>query len=439
MSSPAAGYAIIRLITEGKDTRMNRHLLHIQPIKNLCRRSWCRVHRPNCLHKRLLVVVLLLIGMVQAACGRAAPAAPAPVARATADSLPADSSSATPTAVSPVSPADIDALFADIAADEPGAALVVLQGRDIIYAQGYGVTDLTTGQPITPDTVFHIGSSGKQFTGLAIMLLAEANLLDYDDPITDYLPELETLEDIPTIRQLLHHTAGIPDYYDDLLDNYDMPDNDVALEWLEYEGVIEFTPGSQFAYSNAGYEVLGTLVERISEQRFGDFLHIQIFEPLAMERSFSLPNLQRLDDPLRARGYEVDDSGAFTLYDSDPLDGLVGSGSVYASAHDLGRYMTALLAGELVSTATLEEGLQPAILNDGTVSHYGFGWDVMEADLGPTIGHSGAWQGFLSYIVHFQEADLTVIVLTNRTDRYPEDDAFEIAALYLSDRATLSR
>lgn len=384
---------------------------------------------------RHIGVSLLLIGIMLAACGGAALA---PAGRDTAEALlPAtDHASATLTTVSS---ADIDALFADIAADEPGAALVVLQGGHVIYAQGYGVTNLTTEQPITPDTVFHIGSSGKQFTGLAIMLLAEANQLDYDDLITVYLPELADMEEIPTIRQLLHHTAGIPDYYEYLLDDYDMPDNDDALEWLEYKGGVEFTPGSQVVYSNAGYEVLGTLIERITEQRFADFLHAEVFEPLAMEHSFSLPNPQRLDDPLRARGYAVDASGAFILYDSDPLDGLVGSGSVYASAHDLGRYMTALLAGELVSTATLAEGLRPATLNDGTVSYYGFGWDVVPTELGATIGHSGAWQGFLSSIAHFQEADLTVIVLTNRTDRYPEDDAFEIAALYLSDSPTPSR
>lgn len=235
------------------------------------------------------------------------------------------------------------------------------------------------------------------------------------------------------------HTAGIPDYDGDLLDEYDMPDNEDALAWLAYEGVVEFTPGSQFAYSNAGYEVLGALVERISDQRFADFLHTEVFEPLAMDHSFSLPNPQRLSDPQRARGYAVDASGTFTLDDSDPLDGLVGSGSVYASAHDLGRYMDALLANELVSAATLEAGLRPAILNDDTVSPYGFGWDVRTTDLGPTIGHSGAWQGFLSHIAHFQDADLTVIVLTNRTDRDPEDDAFEIATRYLADSPTTPR
>jgi len=415
---------------------MSRLLLRMQALERACRRARCRVHGSDCSPRRLLVVVLLLLGMGLAACGSAAPAA-----RDTADARfsAADRSSATPPAVAAVAPADIDALFADIAADEPGVALVVMHDGAVIYEQGYGVTALTTGQPMTSETSFHIGSSGKQFTGLAVMLLAEADQLAYDDPITDYLPELETLEEVPTIRQVLQHTAGIPDYDEDLLDEYDMPDNEDALAWLAYEGAVEFTPGSQFAYSNAGYEVLGTLVERISDQRFADFLHTEVFEPLAMDHSFSLPNPQRLSDPQRARGYAVDASGTFTLDDSDPLDGLVGSGSVYASAHDLGRYMDALLASELVSAATLEAGLRPAILNDGTVSPYGFGWDVITTDLGPTIGHSGAWQGFLSHIAHFQDADLTVIVLTNRTDRDPEDDAFEIATRYLADSPTTPR
>lgn len=371
----------------------------------------------------LLLIPLLLGACAQEPAPEASPAQEPPAAQVPPAAL-------TNAAPALVESAAIDAIFSDIGATEPGAAVLVMQGDEIVYEQGYGLTELETGSPITPDTIFQIASAGKQFTGLAVMLLHEDGLLTYDDPITTHLPELAALGEPVTIRQLLHHTAGMPDYHDDLEEEYGTPTNADALAWLARAGRLQFAPGSAFAYSNAGYEVLGSLVERVSGQRFADFLQARIFGPLALQQSFSLPNPQRKNDPLRARGYEVGESGAFTLYDDDPLDNLVGSGSVYSSARDMGRYITALLQGDLVGLETLEVGLTPATLTDGTESPYGFGWDIVTTAGAGYIGHSGSWQGFVSHIAHFADGDLTVIVLANRTDRDPQADALTIAEMY---------
>jgi CubicO group peptidase (beta-lactamase class C family) len=331
--------------------------------------------------------------------------------------------------------ATIDPFFADIADDEPGGAVAVLQDGDLVYAQGYGLADLETGRPITPQTIFHIGSVGKMMTAYVIMLLSESGHLTYDDPITRFLPELMGPGDHVTIRHLLQHTGGIPDYEDDLLDAFpdQMPTNADALEILADDMDLLFTPGDQFAYSNAGYELLGTIIERVSDQPFPDVLHERLFAPLEMTRTFSLPtNPERLTDPQRARGYEVE-SGTFELYDADPLDHLVGSGSIYSTVEDLARFDRELDAPTLLSPTTLAEAFEPAHLRDGSREPYGFGWELgTYADL-PFIGHSGGWQGFLSYYGRFPSAGLTIVVLSNRTDLDPEALVFDLADLALAE------
>jgi CubicO group peptidase (beta-lactamase class C family) len=154
-----------------------------------------------------------------------------------------------------------------------------------------------------------------------------------------------------------------------------------------------------------------------------------IFGPLEMESTFSLPNPEKFALPNRARGYGAE-AETFTVYDSDPLDNLVGSGSIYSTVEDLYRYDQALYTNNLVSQETLAEAFQPAYLNDDTEYPYGFAWELSEEKSMPYLGHSGAWEGYLAYILRFPEERLSVFVLSNRTDSDPESLAFEIAALY---------
>ncbi len=377
----------------------------------------------------------LIIGSVLllAACGGAAQPAPTSNVSDTSRSIALSTQNTTPPASA--TGATIDDLFSFIGADEPGAVVLVAQGDSILYQQGYGLTAYgatsadRNGTPLDADTIFHIGSTGKQFTGVALLLLAHDGLIDYDAPVTTYLPELAGLADDVTIRMLLHHTAGMPDYYDNLLDLSDAPTNAIALQWLADEGELVFTPGNQFEYSNAGYEVLGSVVERVSGQTFAAFLAERLFVPHAMPRSFSLPASDRLNDPNRARGYTTD-AGGFDLYDSDPLDNLVGSGSVYASANDLHRYIVALNSDAIVPPDVLRVAFEPALLNNGMRYPYGFGWDVSGDTPTTYYGHAGAWQGFVSYVGHYLASNLTIIILCNRDDVDTEALFFEIASLY---------
>lgn len=389
-------------------------------------------------------LISMLILLISGLCGQAASPAP-PVTDLLGDAAPpvsaappASDSSGEIAAGTENHAAEVDALFSFVAKNAPGAAIIVIQDGAVVYKQGYGLADRKHRTPNTPQTAFQLASAGKQFTALAIMMLQEEGALDYDDPIGRHLPELAGLGEEVTIRRLLHHTSGLPGHesseeelYIELLEWAVEPTNDdlVALlsDWEADD--LAYTPGDYYDYSNPGYDLLGALIERVSGQRFGAFMEARIFGPLGMQSTFSLPNPERFALPNRARGY-VAEGKQFTVYDIDPLDNLVGSGSIYSTVEDLYLYEQALYSERLISRKSMAEAFKPVSLNDGTEVPYGFGWELGEDEGISYMGHSGAWEGYLSYILTFPQPRLSVFVLSNRTDSDPETLAFEIAALY---------
>lgn len=328
---------------------------------------------------------------------------------------------------------EVDALMAGYA-DGPGGAVMVIQAGEIVHQNGYGLADVENGTPITTDTIFHLGSVGKQFTAIGIMLLAEQGLLNYDDPISMHLPELAWMSDEVTVRYLLHHTSGIMGYddsdgiYNALVTSAEKPGNDDLLQVLAEQGEMLASPGDEYNYSNAGYDLLGILIERLSGQSYPDFMEENIFAPLGMSNSFAVPNDARLEDENVVESYSTE--GA---YEPDELDGLNGSGSIYSTLGDMYLYDQALYTNDLVSQETLEEAFTSGILNDGEETAYGFGFELGEHAGETYIGHSGAWLGFESYYLRFPTRNLSVVVLLNLdySEEGAEGIAFAAADLYL--------
>ena len=324
---------------------------------------------------------------------------------------------------------------AAIKSDQPGGSIVVIRDGKVIHIAGYGLANLQSKKPNLPNTRFHMASSGKQFTALSLMMLHQDGRLDYDDPIGKHLPEVARFGDSLTIRQLLHHTSGIPDYYDDslgyqrLLASSPMPTNDDALALLHSWGEPK-PAGREFVYSNTGYDLLGTLVEHVSGQTLDGFLQQHVFGPAGMSGCFSMPNATRFAEPERARGY--DKTGhRFTANDRDPLDNLVGSGSVYCSVEDLARYDAALYTDQLVRQETLAEAFEPGRLVDGKSVDYGFAWGISDRNGYHFEGHSGSWEGYLSYILRCRDQHFSVFLLQNRTDLKPRELVMKVFDLYL--------
>lgn len=325
--------------------------------------------------------------------------------------------------------ARIDALFAPVATgDSPGAAVLVMRNDEVLHAAGYGSANLQSHVPITPDTSFRLASVSKQITAMAIMILAERDQLSIDDPLVAYLPELERFGDGITLRHLLTHTSGLPDYYDVLEEATaeGMPDTEEAMRFLAaWDEPSLFAPGVRYEYSNPGYEMLALVVERVSGESFGEFLSENIFTPLGMTHTV-VRDSSEPDIPDRAVGYARKD-GSFELLDDHPLNHIIGSGGIYSSVEDLARWSRALDGDALVSRAALEAAWSPVQLAGGTYYPYGFGWRLGDyGGLGPRMCHSGHWLGFSNFIARYPKRRVTVIVLSNIEDFESEEYAGRI-------------
>jgi CubicO group peptidase (beta-lactamase class C family) len=228
--------------------------------------------------------------------------------------------------------AQVDALFAPLQKGvQPGAGVLVVWRGSIAHQAAYGYADVEKRVPLTVDSTFRLDSVSKQFTAMAIMILAQDGRLRYDDSIARYLPELASYPGV-TVRNLLNHTGGLPDYYDLIDTSRGWPTNAEARVLLGKMAKPDFAPGSRYEYSNAGYDMLAEVVEAASGQKFPAFMRERIFEPLQMKHSLiydtTKPHVER-----RVLGYDPDGKG-FKLDDEHPLNGIVGSGGVFSTLGD---------------------------------------------------------------------------------------------------------
>jgi len=330
--------------------------------------------------------------------------------------------------------AEVDRLLAAAGrADAPGAAVIAIRDGIVLKRGAFGLADLERGVPITTDTAFRLASVSKQFTAMAIMMLAEQGRLAYDDPITRFLPELARFGDDLRIRHLLNHTGGLPDYYDVMVEisGVERPRTLDALAVLSRWGEPLFPPGERYEYSNPGYELLALVVERASGGSYAEFVEKRIFAPLGMTSSVVMdersPTIAK-----RARGYRRDGDG-FRLDDDHPLNFVIGSGGIYSSVEDLARWDRALQGERLVRRETLAEAFRRTRSNGGDEIPYGFGWRLGERGGRACTWHGGEWLGFQTFIARYPAERFSAIVLSNLVDTDAGGLADAIAELYLGD------
>jgi len=345
--------------------------------------------------------------------------------------------------LSSASSSQIDALFADIDAKSPGAAVLVIQDGHAVFQRGYGVTDLRTLHKIDEYTNFRLASVTKQFTAMAIMLLVHDGKLRYDETLTEVFPEFPTYGKTITIRNLLNHTSGLVDYEDLMGKQYgSTPDNQIpqihdagVLARLEKENTTKFPAGARWAYSNSAYCVLSMVVEKISGEPFGDFLRDRIFRQLEMTNTVAY---EKGKNEVANRAYgHTKESGVWHETDQSSTSATLGDGGVYTSLVDMTKWDAAL--GEYLLLS--EKEMQPALLavkpstapaeEHGHSVCYGFGWFV-----DPYRGHTRMWHygetvGFRTSIQRFPKDKLTVVVLCNRADLSASELALQVADLFL--------
>jgi CubicO group peptidase (beta-lactamase class C family) len=310
----------------------------------------------------------------------------------------------------------IDKEFAEfVRPDGPGLALMVIENGEATIVRSYGLANLETRTSCQPHTNFRLASVTKQFTAMAIMILAEEDKLSLDDKLTRFFPGFPPYGDEITIRHLLTHTSGLLDY-EELVPpgtTAQLHDRDV-LEILRRQDKTQFPPGSSFAYSNGGYAFLALIVEIVSGRTFAEFLRTKIFLPLGMDGTVAY-EAGKSDVPHRALGYSK--SGmVFAQTDQSLTSAVLGDGGIYSSVVDLFKWDQALYSEKLVSQAMLRQVFTAhSSSSDVPGSGYGFGWYVEQKDWGNRIWHHGSTCGFSTSFHRFPARQWSVILLANRS------------------------
>ncbi|MDY0101806.1 MAG: serine hydrolase domain-containing protein [Lentimicrobium sp.] len=310
-----------------------------------------------------------------------------------------------------------------------GNVLVAIDGLNV-FEKSLKYADPILKKPFQSTSIFQLASVSKQFTAAAILLLKSDHLIDLDDELTQYIPELP-YKDV-TIRQLLHHTGGLPNYMY-LVDKYwnkeNAPDNEDVIELMaKYKLPIFFKAGYKYDYSNTGYVMLASIVERVSGLTLNDFLQRRVFGPLGMKNTYVYSSADtsvthRQEDGFRAlrRGY--------ARISETKNNGPVGDKGVCSTTGDLFLWDQALYNGSPISFDLLEEAFLPVKSSNGKEVAYGFGFRLKVENEQPVIYHNGVWEGFRTNFHRFPSTHNTIIVLNNTSTRLNHELVHDIDQL----------
>jgi len=306
-----------------------------------------------------------------------------------------------------------------------GNVLIAEKGK-VIFKKSFGFSNDSTKEKLNENSIFELASVSKQFTAMAIVILKEKGKLNFDDRMSRYIPELSKYDNI-TVRHLLNHTSGLPDYMEIMDTVFDKSkiatNNDIITIFAKLKPSVLFESNTQWQYSNTGYALLATIIERVSGMSYADYLRKVIFKPLRMNNTFVYT---RRYAPKKtnnyAYGYVYSDSlKKYSLPDdlNDTkqvvwLDGIVGDGTVNSTVVDLLKWDRALYTTKLISRESKKEVFTSSELNDTTKTYYGFGWFIEDNGVyGNVVNHSGGWPGYMTFIDRHIQNDKTIIVLLN--------------------------
>jgi CubicO group peptidase (beta-lactamase class C family) len=322
--------------------------------------------------------------------------------------------------------------------DAPGISVIVVKDHTVLYKKAYGLADVEAVVPNTTKTNFRLASVTKQFTAMAILILMERGKLSLESHLVDFFPDFPAYGREITIRQLLNHTSGLPDYAALIpADQKQQLSDEDVLHILKQATKGEFRPGSKFEYSNSGYVVLGLIAAKVSGMSFARFLEESIFQPVGMSSTLAYePGISTIKN--RAYGY-TPSGKTFRRTDQSLTSATLGDGGIYSSVEDLYYWDQALNTTTLVRAKTLEQAFSPGNYGNGQTSKYGFGWFVDTVRGIRAASHGGSTVGFRNHIVRLPDEKLTVIVLMNRSDGVPSEIADKIARSYCPDFAASPR
>ena len=318
--------------------------------------------------------------------------------------------------------------------DSPGCALGVVRNGEFIYKKGYGTASLELGVPITPQSVFYMGSVSKQFTAASVVLAAEQGFLSLDDDIRKFVPELPSYGKPITLREMLHHTSGFRDVLGLLLlagRNFeDIHPTAELLDLLSRQKALNYQPGEEFLYSNTNYFLMSVVIHRATGKTLTQFADENIFKPLGMthtrfyeDHTVVVPGRIPAYEPLSGNSFRIDWS---TNFDK------VGDGGLLSSVDDLLLWDRNFYDNKLGKGTLLKEMQTQGVLNNGKQIEYALGLFLSKYRGLPIVEHGGALFGYRTELLRFPQQKFSVITLCNLGTSNPNSLSYKVADLYLS-------
>ena len=339
----------------------------------------------------------------------------------------------------PVSEKSVDAIFAKWSTTTPGCAVgVAVRGKPVLM-KAYGMTDLEHDVANTPDTIFESGSVAKQFTAMAILLLAQDGRLSLDDQVRKHIPELPDYGVPLTIRHMLTHTSGLRDW-GSIAGIAGAPrttreyTHAHVLDIVSRQKALNFTPGTDWSYSNTGFNLAAIIVDRLSGMPFAEFSKRRIFDPLGMTRTSWRDDHQRIVKG-RAIAYSTT-SGGYQI--EMPFENVHGNGGLLTTVGDLLKWNENYVQPRIGDATVVAEQQKAGKYSDGRDLEYGLGLYVRPLDGVKNIYHSGSTAGYRAHLNRFPDSHTSVAVLCNGSDGGATDAANAVSRLYLGKPGIIS-
>lgn len=298
------------------------------------------------------------------------------------------------------------------------ASIMVNYKGHKIFEKAFGTKRPGGQKPLKPTHPFQLASVSKQFTAMAILMLVDNGKLDLSDTVQHYIPYFPY--EAITVKQVMTHTAGLPNYMWAVEHHWDKeraPYNDEVLKLMDSLDLnLYFRPGTRFFYANSGYVTLAHLVEKVSGKRFDRFLQEKIFEPLNMNGAFVYSKCWDKPFPERLKGYRGYGYRKYKV-EKNALDGPVGDKGIYATPSDLYKWDQALYKGKLISDSLMKQAFKPTILSNGRKIHYGYGFRLEQREGKKVVYHNGLWHGFRTSFKRYVGDTISLVVLNNTDSR----------------------
>ncbi len=328
-----------------------------------------------------------------------------------------------------------DAVLAEyFDAEGPGAAVALIVDGEVRAETAIGYADVGKGIEIDSRTLFDLASVSKHFTALAALTLERQGKIDTNQPISRYLPDfaVESSSREVSVSDLIYHVSGLPDYTSDAWEGNDGEFARLTtashLLWLNEQTPVE-EPGTVYRYNNSGYVLLSLCVERVSGQRFADYVRAQLFQAAGMQSARVMDDY-KLRFPGQARGYASDEDGDYSA--SSSPSSVTGDGNIYASLSDMIAWMRALDSDAVLNKREKDRVWRSGKLDSGELiedddgNGYGYGWVIEDAGV---VSHSGSWMGAATYVLRDRHNKVSVVVLSNDENAEVSDIAEALAAL----------